>query len=186
MPLAADERCASLLRPLPRNASRAHAGTAKTRTEAQTQKQTRAVAEARPGARAVCAEETFAPSEGPPPIPEPEPWKEGHFTSAVYRNSAGVELTYQLYMPAACERPCPLVLYLHSASGRGDDNETNINGSRRWGASFWTSDEVQQRHPRSFSSRRPIPGSPQRGCACGGKILMRAPSAPSRSSSQST
>ncbi|MCB1020722.1 MAG: dienelactone hydrolase family protein [Bryobacterales bacterium] len=86
-------------------------------------------------------------AKAPPPIPEQPPWKEGHFTSAVYRNEAGVELTYQLYMPATCERPCPLVLYLHSASGRGEDNETNINGSRRWGAAFWTSDEVQQRHP---------------------------------------
>jgi predicted peptidase len=65
----------------------------------------------------------------------------------VYRNAAGLELPYRLYLPAFCEQPCPLILYLHSASGAGDDNETNINGSRRWGAGFWTSEEVQKRHP---------------------------------------
>ena len=87
------------------------------------------------------------PSPFPKPIDEPPPWKEGHFESGVHRNSAGLELPYRLYMPAACERPCPLILYLHSTGGRGDDNETNINGSRRYGAGFWTSDDVQMRHP---------------------------------------
>lgn len=87
------------------------------------------------------------PSPIPKPIDEPPPWKEGHFESGVHRNSAGLELPYQLYMPAVCEQPCPLILYLHSTGGQGDDNETNINGSRRYGAGFWTSDEVQKRHP---------------------------------------
>lgn len=87
------------------------------------------------------------PSPIPKPIAEPPPWAEGHFESGVHRNSAGLELPYRLYMPAVCEQPCPLVLYLHSTGGRGEDNETNINGSRRWGAGFWTSDAVQKRYP---------------------------------------
>ena len=87
------------------------------------------------------------PSPIPGPIAEPAPFLEGHFESGTYRNEAGLELPYRLYMPAACERPCPLVLYLHSAGGQGEDNEGNINGSRRYGAAFWTSEEVQHPHP---------------------------------------
>jgi predicted peptidase len=87
------------------------------------------------------------PSPVPKPIAPQASWPEGHFESGVHRNEAGLELPYRLYLPAACERPCPLVLYLHSASGRGDDNENQIDGSRRWGAGFWTSREVQERHP---------------------------------------
>ncbi|MEZ5393971.1 MAG: hypothetical protein R2724_14190 [Bryobacterales bacterium] len=67
-------------------------------------------------------------------------------------------------MPAACERPCPLVLYLHSASGRGDDNETNINGGRRWGASFGrrtkcNSATLVRSHPAGQSPARPNVGA---------------------------
>ncbi len=92
-----------------------------------------------------------AEARRPSPFPGVDPtsasWPDGHFEKGVYRNAAGLKLPYRVFMPAVCERPCPLVLYLHSTSGQGADNETQVNGSRRWGAGFWTSERVQSRHP---------------------------------------
>ena len=61
----------------------------------------------------------------------------------------GQRLRYRLFEPAPLEpgRLYPLVLYLHSASGSGSDNISQLNGSRSWGPAFWSSRDVQQRHP---------------------------------------
>lgn len=71
------------------------------------------------------------------------------FAARVYRSSRGDTTPYRLFIPPnyAAKRSYPLVLWLHGAGGRGNDNEKQIAGGNSAGATVWTSPANQARHP---------------------------------------
>ena len=71
-------------------------------------------------------------------------WK-AHFASHLYRSPAGGSLPYRLMSPAETEENAtyPLVLFLHGAGERGDDNERQLVHV----VGDLATDAMRQRHP---------------------------------------
>lgn len=67
------------------------------------------------------------------------------FSAHVYRSPAGEALPYRLHLPAPYdpERRYPLVLFLHGAGERGDDNRSQL----RHGVRAFTTPAAQARFP---------------------------------------
>ncbi|UFU00732.1 prolyl oligopeptidase family serine peptidase [Radiobacillus kanasensis] len=75
--------------------------------------------------------------------------KENHlilddFQKNLFRDNNGKTLPYRLYAPPT-QKPLPLVLFLHGAGERGDDNFTHLASNR--GAICWADSEQQAKHP---------------------------------------
>jgi len=70
---------------------------------------------------------------------------EANTTAYVYKDKNGEEMPYRLFLPPNYnpEKKYPLVLYLHGAGSRGNDNLKQL---RSWVAG-WMDDEVQQKNP---------------------------------------
>ena len=68
-----------------------------------------------------------------------------HTQSHAYTNDAGESMPYRLFMPRDYDpaKKYPLLLSLHGAGSRGDDNLTQL---RPWVAG-WMTEEVQRKHP---------------------------------------
>ncbi len=60
-------------------------------------------------------------------------------------DSTGLALPYRLFVPVACDarNPCGLLLYLHGAGERGDDNRAQLKND----ALAWITPEAQAGHP---------------------------------------
>lgn len=71
------------------------------------------------------------------------------FTAATFKDSSGHVLPYRLFMPTAydAQKKYPLVLWLHGAAGRGDDNQRQISEGNRFGSQLWTQDDLQAQRP---------------------------------------
>jgi predicted peptidase len=82
---------------------------------------------------------TLPPHEGPT----------GLFVGREYRSIQGQTLPYRLFAPNGYDpaKQYPLVVFLHGASARGNDNERQLDGPGQWGTSAFVSDDVQQKHP---------------------------------------
>ncbi len=71
------------------------------------------------------------------------------FLAATYRNARGETMPYRLFVPPSydAKQKFPLVLWLHGAAGRGDDNTLQISGGNTLGTHVWTKPENQARIP---------------------------------------
>jgi predicted peptidase len=110
------------------------------------------------------AEEAISPAGAPQPIaaaapasplkPSPLPARrpqepalreaeEAKFETRSYRTPAGAVLPYRLFVPDGYDpqRKYPLILVLHGASSRGDDNQRQMSDSD--GPRYWASGPVQ-------------------------------------------
>ncbi len=61
-------------------------------------------------------------------------------------------MPYRLFVPAidpnkAPDQRYPLVIFLHGAGGRGNDNETQYTAGNRFGTHIWAMPENQKEHP---------------------------------------
>lgn len=94
------------------------------------------------------------PAEQPAPEEKPSPLVSGDdvllgFEARRYVNSAGLILSYRLFRPPDYDpkNDYPLIVYLHGSSGAGDDNRSQLTGSRRAGVALWISPESQHKYP---------------------------------------
>ncbi len=73
----------------------------------------------------------------------------GDFVAREYTNARGEKLPYRLFVPATYDKlkTYPLVLWLHGANGRGNDNLKQIIGGNALGTGIWTRPENQQKYP---------------------------------------
>ena len=71
------------------------------------------------------------------------------FEEREFSNSSGGRLDYRLFRPANYDpsKQYPLVVYLHGAGGRGDDNLKQLTGGNAWGTRLLSSEKVQRKHP---------------------------------------
>lgn len=85
----------------------------------------------------------------PPQVPPVDPETLERFEGGRYRSPHLQTLEYRLFSPDRFEpgRRYPLVVFLHGASGLGEENWRQLDGSRLWGTALWTSPEVQERYP---------------------------------------
>ena len=62
------------------------------------------------------------------------------YESRSYEDSSGSRLQYRLFQPADYDpsKRYPLVVYLHGAGGRGDDNLKQLTGGNSWGTSLFS------------------------------------------------
>jgi predicted peptidase len=63
--------------------------------------------------------------------------------------SPGGTLPYRLFIPVEYDasRRYPLIIWLHGAGGRGDDNEAQIAGDQVAGTEIWARPETQKTNP---------------------------------------
>jgi predicted peptidase len=98
-------------------------------------------------AQYVCAQTIYSESHlYDNTIKEHEPsFYEANTKPYVYKDKNGVEMPYRLFLPPNYnpEKKYPLVLYLHGAGSRGNDNLKQL---RSWVAG-WMDDKVQQKNP---------------------------------------
>lgn len=68
-----------------------------------------------------------------------------HLQARVFSADGGLALPYRLFVPDGCtsQRPCGLLLFLHGAGERGNDNEAQLRNH----ALAWTSALAQAGHP---------------------------------------
>jgi predicted esterase len=73
----------------------------------------------------------------------------GLFEAREYRSAEGQALPYRLFTPNGYDpgKQYPLIIFLHGASARGNDNERQLGGPGQWGTATWTREEIQQAHP---------------------------------------
>ncbi len=71
------------------------------------------------------------------------------FEKRVFRRGTADALPYRLFVPPGYDaaKRYPLVLWLHGGAGRGTDNEKQIAGGNRAGATVWTQPRNQARWP---------------------------------------
>lgn len=71
------------------------------------------------------------------------------FAARVYTNPRGETMPYRLVVPAKYDKTkkYPLVLWLHGANGRGNDNLKQITGGNTLGSGVWTRAENQEKFP---------------------------------------
>lgn len=84
---------------------------------------------------------SFSQAPGQQPAPEV-----ALFEAKIFKSAGGEILPYRLFVPKdySAKKSYPLVLWLHGASGRGDDNLKNINDL---GAIVWVKTENQAKNP---------------------------------------
>lgn len=70
------------------------------------------------------------------------------FLARSYHSPTGETMQYRLFVPPAYDsaRKYPLVLWLHNAKGRGDDNLAQISGTNTLGTHIWTTPENQAKY----------------------------------------
>jgi len=77
----------------------------------------------------------------------PAPELTSRFLARVHQGRDGSTLPYRLLQPDSMESPLPLVLLLHGAGERGDDNLAQLgNGAAEW----LGSDDARRQHPCIF------------------------------------
>jgi predicted peptidase len=71
------------------------------------------------------------------------------FEARTFHGANGVQMPYRLFVPANYEKNSkyPLVLWLHGAAGRGNDNVQQISGGSELGSHIWTKPENQAKFP---------------------------------------
>ncbi|MFW6157302.1 MAG: phospholipase, partial [Balneolaceae bacterium] len=71
--------------------------------------------------------------------------QESEFEARKYVNAEGDTLPYRLLLPSEFEegKEYPVVLFLHGAGERGDDNEAQL----KWGVAHFAEQEFRQDHP---------------------------------------
>jgi dienelactone hydrolase len=79
-------------------------------------------------------------------IPPPLDWGAERFARRSFTSSRGFVLPYRLFRPASTG-PVPLVLFLHGAGERGDDNQRQLAAGEPNGALVWATPEWQAQHP---------------------------------------
>jgi predicted peptidase len=78
----------------------------------------------------------------------PAPWLSSRFLAKTHRGSDGGTLPYRWLGPAVVDEPLPLVVLLHGAGERGQDNIAQLgNGAGEW----LGSDDAMQRYPCFFA-----------------------------------
>src|SRR5262249_39935524 len=67
------------------------------------------------------------------------------FQARVYTNNAGKTLNYRLLLPLQYDpqQAYPVILYLHGAAARGDDNTEPLN----WGPRLFLDPALREKHP---------------------------------------
>jgi predicted peptidase len=77
-------------------------------------------------------------------VPSSEP-----FLAKAYRNAKGETMPYRVFVPTSynAKQKFPLILWLHGAAGRGDDNTLQISGGNTLGTHIWTKPENQAKFP---------------------------------------
>jgi predicted peptidase len=70
------------------------------------------------------------------------------FVARSYHSPTGETMQYRLFVPPSYNptNKYPLVLWLHNALGRGDDNLAQISGTNTLGTHIWTTPENQQKY----------------------------------------
>lgn len=70
------------------------------------------------------------------------------FLARSYHSPTGETMQFHLFVPPAYNpaKKFPLVLWLHNAMGRGDDNLAQISGTNTLGTHLWTTPENQARY----------------------------------------
>jgi dienelactone hydrolase len=73
----------------------------------------------------------------------------GLFEAREYRSAEGQTLPYRLFTPNGYDpaKRYPLIVFLHGASARGNDNERQLGGPGQWGTATWTREETQLNYP---------------------------------------
>jgi len=71
------------------------------------------------------------------------------FQKKLYAGANGAQMPYRLYVPANYDAKAkyPLVLWLHGANGRGNDNVLQISAGNSLGTHIWTKPENQAKFP---------------------------------------
>jgi predicted peptidase len=71
--------------------------------------------------------------------------QEDLFIKRVYENADGQKLNYRLLVPTNfdADQKYPLILFLHGAGERGDDNEAQLT----WGVTRFAEKEIMKKHP---------------------------------------
>ncbi len=102
--------------------------------------------------------------------------QEHALSAGVHTDGAGRCLPYRLFLPARrATGPLPLVLYLHGAGERGDDNRRHVEvhlGRRGHPGGLFTSDTVQASYPHCFLAPQCPHGSVWRGWAAEAAIEL--------------
>jgi predicted peptidase len=80
--------------------------------------------------------------------PQPQNGPVDGFLARSYHSPTGETIQYRLFVPLHYDsaKKHPLVLWLHNAAGRGDDNLAQISGSNTFGTHIWTTPENQQKY----------------------------------------
>jgi predicted peptidase len=71
------------------------------------------------------------------------------FEARTYRGANGAAMPYRIFVPPSYDvkKKFPLVLWLHGAAGRGNDNLLQISGGNEPGTHIWTKPENQAKLP---------------------------------------
>jgi predicted peptidase len=71
------------------------------------------------------------------------------FQSNAFTSGAGESMPYRLFIPVSYDssKQYPIVVWLHGAIGRGNDNRRNISGANELGSHLWTSEASQKNNP---------------------------------------
>jgi predicted peptidase len=71
------------------------------------------------------------------------------FDAKTYTDASGAKLLYRLHVPKGYDasKKYPLVLFLHGAGGRGEDNLGQLVDARGNDATKWAAEEVQAKNP---------------------------------------
>lgn len=106
----------------------------------------------RPATNHVPANERATPAAATP-VATPEstivkPLGGGEFTKRMHSSPEG-KLPYRLFLPAEYDstKRYPLILWLHGASGSGNDNERQIEGDQIPGSRTWATPKAQAANP---------------------------------------
>jgi predicted peptidase len=70
------------------------------------------------------------------------------FLARSYHSPTGETMQYRLFVPPRYDpgEKFPIVLWLHNAAGRGDDNLSQISGTNTLGTHIWTTHENQAKY----------------------------------------
>jgi predicted peptidase len=71
------------------------------------------------------------------------------FLARSYHSPTGETMPYRLFIPPSYNpaNQYPIVLWLHNAKGRADDNFAQISGTNTLGTHIWTTPENQAKYP---------------------------------------
>jgi predicted peptidase len=97
-----------------------------------------------PLALEICAAALFFLAQSSTQAPMQAPAVDG-FLARTYHSPVGETMQYRLFVPPGYNpaKKFPIVLWLHNAKGRGDDNLAQISGTNTLGTHTWTTPENQ-------------------------------------------